>query len=105
MASLRAGPDSRPSLPITTGPAGRVSVKLQAYAAATLSVSDSPTIPRSPETLTMSGSECFEFVAVSFFIGFPVEIAACFGRAEYKSKQNLTNTRVSMEFIDGVNVC
>jgi len=80
-------------------------VKLQAYAAATLSVSDSPTIPRSPETLTMSGSECFEFVAVSFFIGFPVEIAARFGRAEYKSKQNLTNTRVFMELIDGVNVC
>ena len=41
----------------------------------------------------------------TFFIGFPVEIAACFGRAEYKSKQNLTNTRVSMEFIDGVNIC
>ena len=80
-------------------------MKLQAYAAATSLVSASPTIPRSPETLTISGSECFGFVAVSFFIGFPVEIAACFGRAEYKSKQNLTNTRVFMEFIDGVNVC
>ena len=73
IAALSAGPDSRPSLPITTGPAGRVSMKLLAYAAATLSVSDSPTIPRSPETLTISGSECFEFVAVSFFIGFPLK--------------------------------
>ena len=50
-----------------------VSMKLQAYAAAISLVRDSPTIPRSPETLTMSGSECFECVSVSLFIGFPWE--------------------------------
>ena len=73
IASLIPGPDARPSLPITMGPSGRVSMKLQAYAAAISLVRDSPTIPRSPETLTMSGSECFECVSVSLFIGFPWE--------------------------------
>ena len=53
MAAAKSGPDVRPSRPITIGPGGSVAAKAATYRTATSGVRLPPTMPRSPETLTI----------------------------------------------------